>query len=88
VTPKSRRTFSKRLVALNVVLAWIAVFTSVYYGTSEVAVSALAMIAALGGTYMGVGYMDLKAIVGAIRGNPDYGTTYTSNDSGSPSQSS
>lgn len=86
IQPK-RRVFSKRLVIINGVLAWITVFAGIYFGTPEVAVSAIALITAISGTYMGIGYMDLRAMINAVRGNIDYGTTYTSNDNGSPSQS-
>lgn len=63
----SRRTFSKRLVILNCILAWVAIFYSIYTGQSQyVAIAGLTFIASLGGVYMGVGNSDLKNILSAI----------------------
>lgn len=69
---KPSRTFTKRLLVLNNVLAWAAVFLSVWLGegVATVAVPSMAMLlAALFSAYAGVGHLDLRA----AQQQPDYG---------------
>lgn len=67
----SKRTFSKRMVVINSALAWAAVFVSiVYMQAAYVAATAMFLILALGGTYMGIGHMDLKQILKSMIPNP------------------
>jgi cytochrome c biogenesis protein CcdA len=61
---KSKRTFSKRMVVVNCILAWAAIFLSIIYAQAAyVAVAGMTLIAALGGIYMGVGHQDLVKIL-------------------------
>lgn len=63
---KSRR-FSKRMVIANCALAWAAVFVSiVYLQAAYVATTAMGLIVAIGGAYMGIGHMDLRQVVKAL----------------------
>lgn len=65
--PKSKRTFSKRMVIVNSALAWAAVFLSIIYAQAAyVAATAMFLILALGGTYMGIGHMDLRHMLRAM----------------------
>lgn len=65
--PKSSRTFSKRMVIVNCVLAWAAIFLSIFYAQAAyVAVAGMTLIAALGGVYMGVGNRDLAMMLSAF----------------------
>ncbi|AWC24976.1 hypothetical protein CO731_04469 [Aminobacter sp. MSH1] len=81
VPPKSSRRFSKRMVIANCALAWGAVFASIYFAQAAyVAASAIALIAVLGGAYMGVGHLDLKRLLmtlGSVQGQGGYFPTYS-----------
>jgi hypothetical protein len=67
----SKRTFSKRMVVINSALAWAAVFVSIIYmQAAYVAATAMFLILALGGTYMGIGHMDLKQILKSMIPGP------------------
>lgn len=69
--PKSSRTFSKRMVIVNCLLAWAAIFLSILYAQAAyVAVAGMTLIAALGGLYMGVGSRDLSMLLSAFGQNP------------------
>lgn len=60
VTAK-KRTFSKRMVVINTALAWAAVFTSIVYAqAAAVAATAMFLVLAINGVYMGIGHADLK----------------------------
>lgn len=62
---KPLRTFTKRMIIANNVMAWIGIFLSMYRGegVSNIAIPALAMLlVALCGVYSGVGHLDLRAI--------------------------
>lgn len=73
----SKRTFSKRMVVINSALAWAAVFVSiVYMQAAYVAATAMFLILALGGTYMGIGHMDLKQILKSMIPSPFGGGGY------------
>lgn len=73
---KPTRTFSKRLVAVCVALAWCALFYAIYSAQATVAVAGFTFIAGLGGTYMGVGHMDLRQLLAALRPGADDGPGY------------
>ncbi|MER8814350.1 hypothetical protein [Mesorhizobium sp. M0965] len=63
---KSRR-FSKGLVIINCALAWAAVFASIVYAQAAyVAATAIGLILAVSGAYMGIGHLDLRQIVRAM----------------------
>jgi hypothetical protein len=71
IPAKSNRTFSKRLVLINSVLAWAVMFYAIYgQQASAVTVSAFAFLATICGTYMGVGASDLKQMLSAMVPNP------------------
>lgn len=55
-----RRTTSKRVLYLNTIGAWALAFFGVHMGNEVVVSAALAFIAALYGTYTGVGHLDLR----------------------------
>jgi len=59
----SKRTFSKRVVVVNNILAWAAVFFAIYMTQSEwVAVGAFGLLAAINTWYMEVGHKDLAKL--------------------------
>jgi hypothetical protein len=70
---KSKRTYSKRLVALNIALCWVVIFYAIYAGLADVAVAGLAIIATIIGAYVGVGHMDFRSVLNAMKGTVDYG---------------
>jgi len=76
---RSRRTFSKRVIIINGILAWITVFASIHYEVAEIGVTALGVLATIITAYMGVGHMDFRSMLNMVKGT---------DDSGSPSQSS
>lgn len=58
---RSKRRFTKALVAGNVLLAWGAIYLSiVYVQAGVIAASAFGLIITLAGGYMGIGHMDLR----------------------------
>lgn len=64
---KTRRTFSKWMVAINSILAWVTMIYSIYeHESAYVAAAGFAFIAGLGGYYMNVGHRDLKETLHAI----------------------
>ncbi len=68
--PKSSRTFSKRMVIVNCMLAWAAIFLSIFYAQAAyVAVAGMTLIAALGGFYMNVGAKDLALMLASFGQN-------------------
>lgn len=73
VPKRPTRTFSKRLVVVCVALAWAIMFYAVYSTQATVAVAGFTFIAGIGGAYMGVGHMDLRQLLSALRQGPDYG---------------
>ena len=61
--PRSRRTFSKRMLVLNVTLAWVLVFWAVFFLQAEhVVTPALALVGTLYAAYTGIGYLDLRSL--------------------------
>ncbi|PBB94986.1 hypothetical protein [Mesorhizobium sp. WSM3862] len=72
LVPKGR-TFSKRLVVVCAALAWCALFYAIYAGQPTVAVAGFSFIAAVAGGYMGVGHMDLRALLTSLAANPGGG---------------
>ncbi|UFS66945.1 hypothetical protein LO749_20855 [Paracoccus denitrificans] len=58
--PKSSRKTSKKVLVLNTVMGWGLAFFGVYMGNEMVTTGALAFIAALYGTYTGVGHLDFR----------------------------
>lgn len=77
---KSSRTFSKRMVIVNCILAWAAIFLSIIYSQAAyVAVAGMTLIAALGGVYMGVGHKDLVTMLTAIGQKKENDTDYVVN---------
>ncbi|CAN7165597.1 hypothetical protein LJR234_000339 [Mesorhizobium amorphae] len=70
IVQKSRR-FSKGLVIVNCALAWTAVFVSIVYAqAAAVAATAIGLILAVSGTYMGVGHLDMRQMVQAMLAAP------------------
>lgn len=60
---RSRRTFSKRMLAVNVGLAWLLVFWAVFYLQAEhVVTPALALVGTLYAAYTGIGHLDLRSL--------------------------
>lgn len=77
---KSSRTFSKRMVIVNCMLAWAAIFLSIVYAQAAyVAVAGMTLIAALGGFYMNVGHKDLVTMLTAISQKREEETNYVVN---------
>lgn len=61
---KSSRSFSKRLVLINVVLVWALMFASVFFRESEHVVNGgFALIGTLFGIYTGIGHLDFRKAV-------------------------
>jgi hypothetical protein len=73
--PKPSRTFSKRLVVACAALAWCALFYAIYAGQPTVAVAGFSFIATIAAGYLGVGHMDLRALLTASA-TPDYSAPY------------
>jgi hypothetical protein len=66
LAPK-QRTFSKRLVVVNCALAWGIMAWAVATGQAgAVASYVFAFLAAVGGTYMGVGHADLRMFLSSL----------------------
>jgi len=74
------RFFSKLLVGINITLCWLTVFFAVYYSQGEVAITALSIIAAVIGTYIGVGHMDYRAVLQSMKRDVGMGGYYPSAD--------
>lgn len=67
---ESKRTFTKRLILLNCMLAWAAIFVSMFLNQSQwIAVSAFGLIASICAYYMEIGHRDLAKILGNVAGN-------------------
>lgn len=75
--PKSSRTFSKYMVGINCTLAWGAVFYSIMYSQPYVALGGFAMVAILGGQFMGIGHKDLALLVRTLSPIPSFGSAPT-----------
>lgn len=61
---KSNRTFSKRLVIINVALAWMLMFASVIWQQAEYVIGGgFALIGTMFGVYAGVGHLDFRKAV-------------------------
>lgn len=71
---KPGRTFSKRLVVASVTLAWAALFYAIFAGQPTVAIAGFSFIATVAAGYMGVGHLDLRQLLSALRTAPDYGS--------------
>jgi hypothetical protein len=57
------RTFSKRLVTCNTIMAWVLMFYSIHEGIGMgIAPLGLSFIAGIGAWYMKVGHDDFKII--------------------------
>lgn len=65
----TKRTFSKYMTFTTFVLGWLTVFTGIYLDADAVAISAITLIGAIAGVYMGVGHMDYRSILTALKGN-------------------
>lgn len=72
VPPKPTRTFSKRLVVACAVLAWCALFYAIYAGQPTVAVAGFSFIATIAAGYIGVGHLDLRALLSAATARDSY----------------
>lgn len=58
---KSRRRFSKRLIMINIFMAWTVMCLTAVFGNVEViAPHILAFIVTITGIYTGVGHLDLR----------------------------
>ena len=69
------RRFSKRLLVLNCAAGWLFATASLFAqpAVAPIAIpAALSLIAWLYGSYVGVGHLDLRAAVKAVRGEPDH----------------
>lgn len=63
-TKASRRRFSKWLVAINVALAWCAIFLGIIYmQAGAVVASGFGFIGLIAGAYMGIGHADYRAFL-------------------------
>lgn len=63
-TFKPNRTFSKRMLVINNVAAWVAIFLSIWLGQGVAGIVVPAMatfLFAAFGAYIGVGHLDLRA---------------------------
>jgi hypothetical protein len=69
---KPSRTFSKRLVVACAVLAWCALFYAIYAGQPTVAVAGFSFIATIAAGYIGVGHLDLRALLSAATARDSY----------------
>jgi hypothetical protein len=59
--PKSRRTFSKWFIFVNVALVWALMFASLIYQQAEHVINAgLTLIGCLFSIYAGVGHLDFR----------------------------
>lgn len=72
--PKASRTYSKWLVGINCTLAWSAVFYAILYSQPYVALGGFAMVAILGGQFMGIGHKDLALLVRTLSPIPSFGS--------------
>ncbi|MBZ9874975.1 hypothetical protein LB542_29520 [Mesorhizobium sp. BR1-1-9] len=54
-------------------LAWIALFYSIYSAQASVAVAGFSFIATIAAGYMGIGHMDLRQLLTALKPGTDYG---------------
>lgn len=62
--PKSKRTFSKRMMAGNLAAAWALIFISAYMGTLALVLpQALGFIGVLISIYTGVGHLDFRKVL-------------------------
>ncbi|MER8924331.1 hypothetical protein NKJ28_00430 [Mesorhizobium sp. M0145] len=84
--PKSSsRRFTKRMVIANTALAWAAVFLSILYAQAAyVAATAIGLILAISGAYMGIGHMDLRQMLKAML--PGTASTFISDVPADPAQ--
>ena len=63
---KSSRSFSKRVLVANALLAWGAIYFAIAQGQAEaIAASGFALIAALYGAYTGIGHLDYRSVLAA-----------------------
>lgn len=69
---QTKRIYSKWLVALNIGLCWTVIFYAVYSAQADVAVAGLAIIATIIGAYVGVGHMDFRSVLNAMKGTTDF----------------
>ncbi len=75
------RFFSKLLVVINVALCWAAVFYSTLHQQGEVAITALSIIGAVIGTYIGVGHMDYRAVLQSMKRDTGMGSYFNNTPS-------
>jgi len=70
---KSSRTFSKRMLVLNVALAWGAIYFAIWHDQAgAIAAGGFALIATLYGAYTGIGHLDYRSVL-ASGGAPESG---------------
>lgn len=68
---KGKRTFTKRLVGINIVLAWTVLFFALYSGHLEAIIThVFGFITVLISIYTGVGHMDYRHAI-AVGSEPD-----------------
>ena len=70
VLPKSSRTFSRGVVAINCGLAWLVTFVAMFRGEGVAAIvvpAAMTLIAWLVAGYMGVGALDFRTAAQAAQ---------------------
>jgi hypothetical protein len=73
ILPKSNRTFSRGIVALNCGAAWFVIGASIYKGEGVAAIvvpAAMTLIAWLVAGYMGVGAVDFRTAATVSRTAP------------------
>lgn len=62
--PKNTRTFSKRVLMINICLIWLTALLSVIYGQAEHVISeAFSLLGALFAIYTGIGHLDYRKAV-------------------------
>lgn len=64
---KPKRSFTKRVALVNLILAWIVIFVSIYFQQPSVANVALGLVITLFGLYAGVGHLDYKEVLKTYR---------------------
>lgn len=60
-------------MGINVALTWAVILYAVFMAQPTVAVAGLTIIATLLGTYVGIGHLDLRSMLNAMKGGMDFG---------------
>lgn len=64
---KPKRSFTKKVALVNLILAWLVIFASIYFQLPSVANMALGLVITLFGLYAGVGHLDYREVLKTYR---------------------